>query len=191
MRFSLRKLKYSSQDNYAKNCGFFCGENLNCRAFSPDGFIEDQSALSALPYAARDSAYCGCGWIAFWNICKACKKEIYAPDLIAEAEKATVLRGVFGTGPFALRRIIRRHGFSVKLFYSAEKFIAKNPKMGIVLYLRKDFSAHYAAFTALGENPDGKPLYRFYNAKLFGKPLTLAEFFAKKSPLGVICFNIT
>ncbi|MGN0629341.1 MAG: hypothetical protein ACI4IW_06905 [Oscillospiraceae bacterium] len=158
-KISLRSLGYSGAENFAVNeaetskPGFFSSP-----AFSEDGFIERQQKLGALPCAARDSAYCGCGWIAVWNLFKSEGTVLSIPKLISEFEHGAVLRGVLGTSPFFLRKYLKRAGKKVFSTISVKKLVRKAPERGIAFYWRKDLTGHFAAFSRC-ENG----LYRFYN----------------------------
>lgn len=157
------KLSYSGAENLAVNKretskpGFFSSP-----AFSEDGFIEHQQELRALPCAARDSAYCGCGWIAVWNLFKSEGTVLDIPKLISEFEHGAVLGGAFGTSPFFLRKYLKRAGKKVFTVFLLKKLEAKSPERGIAFYWRRDLSGHFSAFS---RRENG--LYRFYN---HGKP---------------------
>lgn len=186
---SLRGLFYSRKSNREENehrvaaPDFFKGP-----AFSPEGFIERQSALTVLRTAARTADYCGCGWIAVWNLFRTLGTVLDIPSLIEKLERGMLVSGILGTDPFFIRRFLRRSGLSVSLHLKAEKFLKSGCENGILFYLRPDFSAHYVAFSAA---PEGAPRFLFHNtdagpvteelpAFLDKTPHRLALFFAVK-----------
>lgn len=168
-KFSLRHLRYDQKTNYRTNAvltkepSFFQGF-----AFSGDGFLEHQNALFRLRCGARSAAYCGCGWIAVWNLFRSGGVLLPIPELIRDFERGLFVRGVFGTNPFFVRKFLKKAGFSVSLFLCEKKLIKKSPEKGILFFMRPDLSAHYVAFTAAGNSDSGERLYRFYN---YGEPV--------------------
>ena len=67
-KISLKRLKYSAKANFEHNSAAAASpEFYRSRAFSKDGFIEDQNALN-LACGAHSAAYCGCGFIAAYNL---------------------------------------------------------------------------------------------------------------------------
>ena len=179
-KFSLRHLRYDREENFRENTAFTKSEGFfQSPVFSGDGFIEHQSALAGLHCAARTADYCGCGWIAVWNLFRSEGVALAIPELIEKFEHGMFVRGVFGTNPFFVRRFLKKAGFPVSLFLRKKKFLKASPEKGVLFYMRPDFSAHYVAFTAEGFSEDGERLYRFYNYRDPSPYVrTMAEFLA-------------
>ena len=158
---SLRNLKYSPAENLSANEKETAKPDFfSFPAFSEDGFIERQRKLGNLRFGARDSASCGCGWIAVWNLFKSEGTVLNIPKLISEFEHGAVLSGALGTSLFFVRKYLKKAGKTVFWTLSAQKLQRKAPERGIAFYWRKDLSGHFAAFSRC---EDG--LYRFYNHK--------------------------
>lgn len=184
-KISLKGLKYSPEENFEHNAAAAASpEFFRSRAFSKDGFIENQNAL-ALRCGARSAAYCGCGFVAAYNLLSTAGKAPQIPVLISEFEHGLVLKGVLGTSPLFMRRFLRRNFSSVKTYLSPRRFLKSAPRRGVIFYMRRDFSAHYAAFTA---SSDG--LFRFYNYRGAGFCQPPADFFSEKDRRLFICFAV-
>lgn len=163
-KFTLRHLRYDREQNFRENAALTGSEGFfQSPVFSGDGFIEHQSALSGLHCAARTADYCGCGWIAVWNLFRSEGVTLSIPELIRKFEHGMLVRGVFGTNPFFVRRFLKKAGLLVSLFLSRKKFRKVSPEKGVLFFMRPDFSAHYVAFTASGVSESGEKRYRFYN----------------------------
>lgn len=130
------------------------------RALSPDGYIINQSYLSDIRYGCRYSDYNGCGWIAAYNLLKCCGRRVEPSELIANAEKCLYLRGIFGTDPFRLRRMLnKKYSLGLKLRLTRGADLGN---CGILFYFHRH-GAHFVAYTQ--EPPDcGAGVYRFFNA---------------------------
>ena len=179
-KLSLRNLRFSSAENLENNRKICSSRDFfSCPVFSDDGFIENQNRMDKIHFGARDAAYCGCGFIALWNILK---YEGHAPDLpelIRSFEHGIYLSGVFGTSPFFLKRFIKKLGKKVKTCLSMRKFLKNEPEKGICYYMRPNFTAHYVAFTKTGQTEEGN-LYRFYNCDICDcKAVSMKELFSK------------
>jgi hypothetical protein len=153
------------------------------KAVSSDGYIINQGLLGAIPYAKRDSAYCGCGWIAVFNLFRALGLDKPWDEIRNDIQKYAILGGRFGTNPFSIRRYIRRT-FKTKLMLTPKKAIANADKIthGIVMY-RHGNGGHYVMFT---NNKNGT--FRFYNA-IYGAEnynLSMADFLAKHNKFGLL-----
>ena len=185
--FSLKNLRFSAAENLEKNRKIIeRDEFFRSPAFSDDGFIERQQYLSELHFGARDSAYGGCGWIAAYNLLHAAKTKTELPVLISEAERGAVLKGVLGTSPFFIRKLLARLGIVLR-FFSKRSFISGRAERGFIYYVYRNFSGHFAAFTK--ENSEGEARYRFYNV---GKPpfiVSPKEFFKAEKPIFSIIFG--
>ena len=182
--FSLKNLRFSAAENLRKNRKITEREEFfRSPAFFSDGFIERQQYLFELPYGARNSAYGGCGWIAAYNLLHAAKTEVELPVLISEAEKGTVLKGVFGTSPFFMKKLLSGFGIALRRL-SKRRFLSGKAKRGFIYYLYRNFSGHFAAFTK-----EGAGRYRFYNV---GEPPYIVppeEFFKAEKPIFTIIFG--
>lgn len=182
-RFSFKDLRFSASENLQNNRKIIGRKEFSkSPAFSSDGFIEHQEYLSKLRFGARDSSYCGCGWIAAYNLLHAAGKDTDISVLISEAEKGAVLKGVFGTNPFFIRKLLSGFGIALRLL-PKRLLLSGKAKRGFIYYLRRNFSGHFAAFT----KEDGE--YRFYNV---GKPpyiVSPEKFFEREKPLFAIIFG--
>lgn len=184
-KISLKRLKYSAKANFEHNSAAAASpEFYRSRAFSKDGFIEDQNALN-LACGARSAAYCGCGFIAAYNLLSTAGAPPEIPVLISEFEHGLVLGGVLGTRPLFMLRFLRRNFSSAKLYLSPRRFLQGAPRRGVIFYMRRDFSAHYTAFTAA---PDGK--LRFYNYRGTGFTQPAADFFSEKDRRLFLCYAV-
>lgn len=185
--FSLKNLRFSADENLQKNRKIIEKEGFfRSPAFFADGFIERQRYLSELSFGARDSAYGGCGWIAVYNLLLAAKIKVELPVLISEAEKGTVLKGILGTSPFFIRKLLSRLGIALRRF-SKRRFLSGKAERGFIYYLYRNFSGHFAAFTK--ESSGGGNRYRFYNV---GEPPYIVppeEFFKAEKPIFTIIFG--
>lgn len=159
-------LSYSPTENYKNNKSFM--ESLDFSkpvlGFSSDGYIENQHRLEGMKYSARNFSYCGCGCIAYYNILKHRGFSPNLPKLSSEMEKGCVLRGVFGTNAFFMKKFMKKKGENVKVFFSEKKLLNSNVNEGIIFYYRWPKVGHYVAFTLEGENGNNEKLFRFYNA---------------------------
>lgn len=181
----LKRLRYSSKANFEHNAAAAASpEFYRSRAFSKDGFIEDQNALD-LACGAHSAAYCGCGFIAAYNLLSTAGKPPQIPVLISEFEHGLVLGGALGTRPLFMLRFLRRNFSSVKLCFSPHRFLQSAPRRGVIFYMRRDFSAHYTAFTAA---PNGK--FRFYNYCGAGFCQSPADFFSEKDRRLFLCYAV-
>ena len=138
---SLKRLKYSLKANFEHNSAAAASPEF-CRggAFSSDGFIEEQNAL-CLRCGARTAAYCGCGFIAAYNLLRAEGDPPEIPVLISQFEHGLALCGVLGTRPLFMLRFLQRNFSSAKLYFSRRRFLRTAPRRGIIFYMRRDFSA--------------------------------------------------
>lgn len=182
-RFSFKNLRFSKAENLQNNRKIIGRKEFSkSPAFSSDGFIERQEYLGELAFGARDSSYCGCGWIAAYNLLHSAGKDTDIPVLISEAEKGVVLKGVFGTNPFFIRKLLSGFGIALRLL-PKRLLLSGKMKRGFIYYLRRNFSGHFAAFT----KEDGE--YRFYNV---GKPpyiVSPEKFFEREKTLFAIIFG--
>ena len=179
-RFSLRHLRYSHTENRAENerqsaLPGFSGNG----AFSENGYIEHQSALKSLPVGCRNAAYCGCGWIAAYNLFRSLGTVLTIPVLIEEFEHGLLFSGVFGTNPLFFRRFLRKKGLFPSLFLRRKKFLASGAENAVLFYIRPDLSAHYVAFSKIGEREDKTPLFLFHNTDFGAVTETLPAFLSK------------
>jgi len=198
--FDFGNLSYSKEENLKHNRRVMKTlERTVENGFSADGFIENQNRLGCIKYSARDFAYCGCGCIAYWNILFSRGKRIGIPRLASEMERGCVLRGVFGTNAYFLKRFMEKRGEKVEVSLSPDDILKDGAKEAIVMYYKKPRVAHYVAFTAAGNNENGKRLYRFYNVggrlmRQFGEGnpvvLTLEEYIEKTKYNFAIYFKI-
>ena len=198
--FDFGNLSYSKEENLKHNRRVMKTlERTVENGFSADGFIENQNRLGCIKYSARDFAYCGCGCIAYWNILFSRGKRIGIPRLASEMERGCVLRGVFGTNAYFLKRFMEKRGEKVEVSLSPDNILKDGAKEAIVMYYKKPRVAHYVAFTAAGNNENGKRLYRFYNVggrlmRQFGEGnpvvLTLEEYIEKTKYNFAIYFKI-
>ena len=198
--FDFGNLSYSKEENLKHNRRVMKTlERTVENGFSADGFIENQNRLGCIKYSARDFAYCGCGCIAYWNILFSRGKRIGIPRLASEMERGCVLRGVFGTIAYFLKRFMEKRGEKVEVSLSPDNILKDGAKEAIVMYYKKPRVAHYVAFTAAGNNENGKRLYRFYNVggrlmRQFGEGnpvvLTLEEYIEKTKYNFAIYFKI-
>ncbi len=198
--FDFGNLSYSKEENLKHNRRVMKTlERTVENGFSADGFIENQNRLGCIKYSARDFAYCGCGCIAYWNILFSRGKRIGIPRLASEMERGCVLRGVFGTNAYFLKRFMEKRGEKVEVSLSPDDILKDGAKEAIVMYYKKPRVAHYVAFTAAGNSENGKRLYRFYNVggrlmRQFGEGnpvvLTLEEYIEKTKYNFAIYFKI-
>lgn len=128
-------------------------------AFSPDGYIISQENTAAMRYGSHGSHWNGCGWIAAFNLLKALGMAKPPAEVRDGMLPGQWLGGSLGTGPFRLRRYLRRCGVMVQTAYTRKKaaMLAQNRKAGIVLFWDKKY-LHYVTFVR-----DGQGL-RFLNA---------------------------
>ena len=186
----LRHLHYSHADNFRENerkseaPGFFNGG-----AFSESGYIERQSALCDLPIGARTSDYCGCGWIAAYNLFRSLGTVLNIPVLIEQFEHGLLFSGALGTRPLFFRRFLKKSGLSVVLFLRKMAFLKRRAKNAVLFYLRPDLSAHYVAFSEAGET-EGEPLFFFHNTDFGAASETLSAFLEKTPHLLTIFYAV-
>lgn len=179
-KLSLRHLRYSHTENRRENerlislPGFF-----SCGAFSESGYIERQSALRELPVGARSSDYCGCGWIAAYNLLRSLGTVLNIPLLIEQFEHGLVFSGVFGTSPLFFRRFLKKSGLSPAIFLRRKQFLKSEAKNAVLFYLRPDLSAHYVAFSESGKAENNEPLFLFHNTDSGAVFETLSSFLEK------------
>ena len=147
-KLSLGRLKYSKEENFEHNSAAAASpEFCRCGAFSKEGFIEHQQNL-CLRCGAKTAAYCGCGFIAAFNLLSTEGKKPEIPALVSEFEHGLVLGGVLGTSPLFMLRFLQKNFSSARLYFSRRRFLKSGPRRGVIFYMRKNFSAHYAAFSA-------------------------------------------
>lgn len=176
-KISLKNLRFSKKCNLAENKAAAAEQEfLQCGAFSADGFIEEQNRLGFLRCGARPADYCGCGFIAAYNLLHIVKRPAEIPELISEFEHGLVLGGVFGTSPIFMLRFLRKNFAFAKLFLKKSSFLKSNPQKGVIFYMRRDFSAHYVAFS---REKDGA--FRFYNYRETGFCQCMEDFFREKN----------
>lgn len=129
-------------------------------ACSEDGYIIDQRAVDDVRYGKFFSDYNGCGWIACYNLLKIMERERPADAVCRALEKGSLFRGLLGTGPFRIRRYLRRQGLRVRTAVSKKRAARIAPAfLGGMLLYRHAGGYHFAAFANLGGGQ-----FRFYNA---------------------------
>ena len=182
---SLKRLKYSLKANFEHNSAAAASPEF-CRggAFSSDGFIEEQNAL-CLRCGARTAAYCGCGFIAAYNLLRAEGDPPEIPVLISQFEHGLALCGVLGTRPLFMLRFLQRNFSSAKLYFFRRRFLLAAPRRGIIFYMRRDFSAHYVAFSEAAEG-----VFRFYNYRGAGFSSSMEDFFSEKNRRLFLCYAV-
>ena len=184
-KLSLGRLKYSKEENFEHNSADAASpEFCRCGAFSKEGFIEHQQNL-CLRCGAKTAAYCGCGFIAAFNLLSTEGKKPEIPALVSEFEHGLVLGGVLGTSPLFMLRFLQKNFSSARLYFSRRRFLKSGPRRGVIFYMRKNFSAHYAAFSA-AENG----VFRFYNYRGEGFAQSMEEFFAEKDRRLFLCYAV-
>ena len=129
-------------------------------ACSEDGYIIDQRLVDDVPYGKFHSDYNGCGWIASYNLLRCMGRDISVDEVCRALEKGSLFRGLLGTGPFRIRRYLKKSGLHVKTVLSKKKAAALAPAFlcGMMLY-RHSAGYHFVAFSNQGGG-----LMRFYNA---------------------------
>ena len=155
-------------------------------AFSPDGYIVDQSRTASARYGRYGSDYNGCGWIAAYNLLHRCGFGFTPDDVRSGLEPSLRLRGKFGTFPFSLRRFLRRFlPVSLKIC-TKKRFEKLSCAPGILLYWTGS-AAHNVHFAPCEEH---EGCLRLCNA-VYGVAMHVmrpAEFFSRyvKFPLALI-----
>ena len=103
------------------------------------GFIDNQSALTDIPYGKGTLSANGCGPIALYNALIEMNYDSLALSSIIEylEKKGAALYGKFGTSPYSINRFLKSKGFITKL-YKGKKSIKLN-----------EFSDKFEAFISL------------------------------------------
>lgn len=163
-------------------------------AMSPDGFIIDQGLLKEIPFAKRDSACCGCGWISAYNFLHALNVNIEWDEVRQGLEKHAMFGGRYGVNPFGLRKYLKEFPLlspsqKLRLTLNPRKAESRvsDVKLGIIMYFHKN-GGHFVMFK--NQEPCGvsEPVFRFYNA-VYGQTeydMTMSEFIKRHSRYPII-----
>lgn len=130
-------------------------------AYSPDGYIVDQTRVTDVRYGCRLSSQNGCGWIAVFNLLRCLGDPVPHEEIVAALSKHALLRGMLGTSPLRVKRYLKQRGHATRLYAGKRRAIlaAETANSGILVY-RHARGWHYAAFLRA---EDGGEL-RFFNA---------------------------
>lgn len=136
------------------------------KMFTRDGYINEQSLTSDIPYGRMNSAENGCGWIAAFNVLRRIEAQFPSPEFVAKSLlKGLVLWGYLGTRPAAIIRFLRGRGHEVRwaLKRAEQKRLAANSAASILLYVGpflrwREFQLHYVMLY-----PDGTKGMRVLN----------------------------
>lgn len=131
-------------------------------AFSPDGYIIDQRHTKAAKYGVRTSDRNGCGWIAAYNFLRAVGEADDWQQIVKDMRRGSPFLCALGTGPFRLKRYLRRRGYTLTLARGRDAAIklAEASGAGILFYLHSH-GLHFVAFTREADDQ-----FRFFNAVL-------------------------
>lgn len=156
-------------------------------AFSADGCIVSQPSFAAVPYGVKRSDYNGCGWMAAYNLLHLLGRCADWREVVRGMRFCTLLLGLLGTDPFALRRYLRRRGVRTKVFFRPSRAAAAaDGHSGILMYWHGR-GAHFTAF----QPADGK--HRFLNVRRGdGRHIeAMADFLAARSRAAlVVCLIV-
>lgn len=151
-------------------------------AFDEEGYIINQSMLSALPFGYFDTKRKGCGWIAAYNLLKMYGFECFMQETAEGLNKKTWLQGTLGVNALHLYRYLKKKGLPVRFHMGSVKDITQimeQSSMGIVLYFHQT-GAHFSAY-----GKEEGCLMHFYNSR-YGKRndcLSPAAFFKERAYL--------
>lgn len=129
-------------------------------AFSKDGYIINQNALSNLPFGKYPSSQNGCGWIAVYNYLKRQNKPADIEKIRNQLSHTLFLGGKAGMSVVLLYLYLRifsgcRVKFRIHTFTTASKLYIPS---GILMY-HTGKSFHFITI-----NYQSKGQYRFLNA---------------------------
>ncbi|MEE8808373.1 MAG: hypothetical protein SOI44_08155 [Lactimicrobium sp.] len=150
--------------------------------FDPYGFLISQGRMQNLPFGRYTTSEKGCGWIAAYNLCKACGKEQFMQETAEGLAKTNLFHERFGENFFLIQYFLKQKGIVSKWYLGSNGMIAKKMAesgAGILLY-GHSAGTHYAFYINLGNGS-----YHFYN-DIYGKRndiVTADAFFARGSVL--------
>ena len=75
--------------------------------FDPYGFIISQGRMQDLPFGNYPTSEKGCGWIAAYNLCKACGKEQFMQETADTLARANLFHERYGENLFALQSFLK------------------------------------------------------------------------------------
>lgn len=134
-------------------------------AFSEDGYIVKQQAVTDVKYGRLPSSRNGCGWIAAYNLQKLLGMEDPPLEIAKKLSKTLLFGGVLGTQLVALLWYLHKKGIKYTLYFTKSQAIThgKKAKCGILL-CRWGKSGHYIVFENCGE------VTRFFNSTVGARP---------------------
>jgi hypothetical protein len=137
--------------------------------YASDGYIVDQARLTGIRYGAFTSDVNGCGWIAAYNFLRRHGMSVTQQGTADELIRHTLLRGLFGTDLFRLKRMLRRHGYPTDLRFAGKKRagLTDTAVAGVIYYCHKN-GFHFVTFARdeQSASADGETgtRFRFFNA---------------------------
>lgn len=126
---------------------------------TPDRYINAQYLTSHIPYGNSNSADCGCGWIAVYNVLRHLEERPPVAEEIARGmQRGVILGGRLGTWPFAISGFLKKRGFDVKwtLRKRVQARLARESQAAVFLYIGPfrgfgRFKAHYVMLHSMDE----------------------------------------
>ncbi len=127
-------------------------------AWTQDGYLKDQDALSAYSYRSIPACQNGCGPVAAFNLRRFAGQDVRLADVLAEMDAMHPLRVPGPTHHYVMRRYLRAHlpGSIEARGRSAALEAASGSRMGVYRYLEQ-LVPHYVAYIRV----DGG--FRFFN----------------------------
>jgi len=157
---------------------------MDHRAFSEDGYLIDQKYTADCLYGKWSSDYNGCGWIAVYNLFKACGRET-APEEVLEGMNAILTyKGSRGTPVAVMEQYLKSCGFRYIRADGIKKILpALLPVRAGVFRYTEGRIPHYVAFLRTDEKH-----FRFFNigTGCEDRIFTMEEFFADHVKMPII-----
>jgi hypothetical protein len=149
--------------------------------FDPYGFIISQGRMQDLPFGNYPTSEKGCGWIAAYNLCKACGKEQFMQETADTLARANLFHERYGENLFALQSFLKSKKIPARWCPGTTGMIQNRMAgsgAGIILYAHQA-GTHYAFYIALGNGQ-----YHFYN-DIYGRrnDITTADAFFRRASI--------
>lgn len=142
-------------------------------AWTEDGFLKDQDALSCYTYRSIPACHNACGPVAAFNLRRCAGQNAAFSEVLSEMDAMHLFRIPGPTLTHVMRRYCEKYLPGLKEVTGREEavFAAKNSKMGILRY-HEEMVPHFVAYC----RADGG--FRFFNVNDGGEDITLsmAEF---------------
>ena len=127
-------------------------------AWTADGYLKDQDALSRYTYRTIPACHNGCGPVAAFNLRRFAGQEARLADVLAELDALHPVRLPGPTFHYVMRRYLRAHlpGGREARGREAALRAASRSRMGVYRYLEQRVP-HYVAYIRAGD------AFRFFN----------------------------